>query len=537
MSRYRNARLAELARQFAYTPRARRLEQLTRLRELAGVVQPDRTYPYAYICFQITRFRPDDPTHTVFDGVSLLADVVALIHDLSDSLDLPVSWAGEPVLSLDEVRRTYDVSLKTVRRWRAKGLVALRLVFADGRKLTGVCRSDLEAFTESHPEIIGRTHAYAYIDAETRRALLARAFELSLTEELAIEEATGRLAREFGCAHRSVRALLRRYDREHPEAPIFAQASPPLSDADRRQIMTLYRHGMAPRELAKAFLLGRSTVERVVRDLTVEDILDREWYYVPCGDFERPDAERAFLAEPLPADLDGRGVAGPLTPDQEQGLFRRYNFLKHQLAKARDELSPSELTAATIQHVVQLHDAAVATRNCIIVANLRLVVHLASRHLAHGRPLDELVSDGTVSLMQAVERFDFTRGVRFSTYASWAIRKNYAKTIPHEIRVRQTAMTGAQELIDEHPAPRQANAEQREVRSVIRSTVAALLLELSPREREVVVARFGLGQEPETLEQIGRRFEITRERVRQIEARALHKLADLVDPALIDSLL
>ena len=538
MAHYRHAQFAELARQLLrYSPRARKLQQLSRLREFACSLQPDRAYPYDYVCYQLTRFKPDDAPHAVFDGKTLLADLMALHHELSDALDLPAEWAGEPVLTLDEVRRTYDVSLKTVRRWRGRGLVAYRFVFGDGRKLTAVRQSDLEDFVEAHPETIARTGAYSYIAGPERRAVIARAFELSLTEELSVGEAAGRLAREFGCAHGAVRALLRRYDREHPEAPVFAKAAQPLSAAERQQILALYRHGLDADALARAFLLGRAAVERVVRDLTVEDILGREWYYVPCDDFQRPDADQAILGEPLPDGLDERGVAGPLDPDQEHALFRRYNLLKYRLAQARDDLAPSDLVPDAIQHVLGLHDDALAVRNCLVVANLRLVVHLASRHVAPGRPLDDLVSDGTVNLMQAIERFDFTRGVRFSTYASWAIRKNFAKTIPHELRIRRAARTGTQELIDEHPAPKGPTAEGREVREVLRSTVAALLLELGPREREIVVARFGLGREPETLEQIGRRFEITRERVRQIEARALRKLAALVDPALIDSVL
>ena len=533
MANYRNAQLAELARQLLkYSPRARKLEQLSRIREFAASVQPDQSYPYDFVSFQITRFKSDDAPHAVFDGQSLLADLMALHHELSDSLDLAVGWADEPVLTLDEVRRTYDVSLKTVRRWRARGLVAYRFVFGDGHKRSGVRQSDLELFVEAHPDIIERTGAYGYIDGDVRRSVIARAFELSLTEELALGEAVGRLAVEFGCSHAAVRALLRRYDRSHPGAPIFAEPAAPLSDGERKQILSLYRNGLSHGELARAFLLGRSTVERVVRDLTIEDILDREWYFVPCPEFAEPDAEATILGEPLPPDLDGRGVAGPLTPDQEIDLFRRYNYLKFLLATAHEELAPSELDPPTIQRLLELHDAAVAVRNCLVVTNLRLVVHLSSRHLAATRPLDELVSDGTVSLMQAIERFDYTRGFRFSTYASWAIRKNFAKTIPHQIQVRKAAMTGSQELIDEHPAPRGASAEGRELREVLHSTVAQLLLELSPREREIVIARFGIGREPETLEQIGQRFQVSRERVRQIEARALRKLAAVVDPQL-----
>jgi len=536
VTRYRNALIGELARQFAYTPRARKTEQLGRLRQFVPHLHTDQSYPYDFVVFQITRFRPDDAPHTVFDGASLMADLMALLHELSDSLDLVAEQAGEPVLPLEEVCRAYDVSLKTLRRWRAQGLVCLRYLFASGRKRTGVCQSDLEAFVESHPDIIGRTRAYSYLDAPTRRAVLARAFELSLGHELTATEAVGRLAREFSSSHEAIRDVVADYEKSHPKTPIFSPAPEPLADAERRQLLALYRNGRPAGELARTFLVGASTVNHVIRELVTEEILGREWACVPSPDFEAPDAEQTILGDLASDDLDERRIEGPLDVEQEERLFRRYNLLKFLLGKAREEMKPSELTPGQVQRLVRLHDRAVAARNCLVVANLRLVVHHASRHLATGRRLDDLVSDGTVSLMQAIEKFDVARGVRFSTYASWAIRKNFAKSIPREAHHHQAEVTGTEEIIAARGDDRAAVPGERDVKGVLRSTVASLLIELSPRERDVVVARFGLGRKPETLEQIGRRFQVTRERIRQIEAAALRKLATLVDPALIQEL-
>jgi len=538
LARYRNALIGELARQFAYTPCKRKVEQLGRLRKFAPLLDPAQSYPYDYVVYQITRFRPDDAPHAVFEGASLQADLMTLLHELSDSLDLPVASAGEPVLALEEVCRSYDVSLKTLRRWRAQGLVTLRFVFPNGKKRSGVCQGDLEAFVEAHPDIIGRTRAYSYLDAEARRALLARAFELSLAHDLTATEAVGRLAREFGCSHDAVRRVLADYAREHPGTAIFAPSPKPLTDDERRQLLALYRHGYQPRELARSFLIGTRAVSHAVRQVVVDEVLGTEWSFVPSPDFDRADAEQAILGDLPPEEVDESRIEGPLDAEREERLFRRYNLAKCLLARAREELKPSELTDAQLQRLVRLHDHAVAARNCLVVANLRLVVHLASRHLGSGRRLDDLVSDGTVSLMQAIEKFDIARGVRFSTYASWAIRKNFAKTLPREAQRHHLEMTGTEELIEAHGDERVAEpgTAGRDFREVLRSTVASLLLELSPREREVLVARFGVGRKAETLEQIGRRFQVSRERVRQIEALALRKLAGLVDPAVVQEL-
>ena len=87
-----------------------------------------------------------------------------------------------------------------------------------------------------------------------------------------------------------------------------------------------------------------------------------------------------------------------------------------------------------------------AARQRFIMANLRLVVSIAKRHVGPTENFFELVSDGNVSLIRAVEKFDFSRGNRFSTYASWAIMKNFARTIPDEHRYRDRFRTSQAEM-------------------------------------------------------------------------------------------
>ncbi|NQT53228.1 sigma-70 family RNA polymerase sigma factor, partial [bacterium] len=331
--------------------------------------------------------------------------------------------------------------------------------------------------------------------------------------------------------------LLEAYDAEHPEAPIFGTSGVAISDDDRRRLLSLYRTGLPAGDLARQFLVGRTTVGRVVRELIVDEVLGQPWEHVHCPAFDEPDAAETVLAD-APVAEPSQSLTEPLKGDEEQVLFRQYNFLKWQLAQARDELSPSDLSPAELERLAHVHDRAMAVRNRLVLANLRLVIHLAKRHLRSGSSsLDELVSDGTVSLMQAIERFDYSRGVRFSTYSSWAILKNYAKSIPRELRARSAVTQDSQEIVEAAPDASEAERNQSALRKVLRSLVTHMLLELGERERQILVARFGLeGKQTETLEQIGQRYDITRERVRQIEARALRKLAAVADPELLEEL-
>jgi RNA polymerase primary sigma factor len=137
----------------------------------------------------------------------------------------------------------------------------------------------------------------------------------------------------------------------------------------------------------------------------------------------------------------------------------------------------------------------------------------------------ELVSDGNMSLICAVEKFDFARGSKFSTYASWAIIKNFARTIPEEKSRRDRFVTGHEEMFEAAADHRYDEHEYESDHRRNQEAVQGMLGQLDDRERQILVSRYGLGGANElTLERLGRELGVTKQRVRQIESRAHEKL-------------
>jgi RNA polymerase sigma factor (sigma-70 family) len=280
--------------------------------------------------------------------------------------------------------------------------------------------------------------------------------------------------------------------------------------------------------------------------------------------------------------LDDAGQYPLLTKDDEARLAQEIEAGVEARRRLDDsDEKPDAAERRALRRAVRTGDEAHLT---FVRSNLRLVVSIAKRYQASGLPLLDLIQEGNLGLIHAVDKFDWRKGFKFSTYATWWIRQAISRGIANtgrtirlpvhagdnlarlikarsvlELRlgrqathaelaveldttiekVRETSLIAAEPLSLEQPLNDEGDAVlgdmvvdrgatepfEAAATSLLPAEVEKLLLGLDERERKIIALRFGLDRgEPRTLEEVGGSLDLTRERIRQIEARAMSKL-------------
>ncbi len=560
MARFRIDSIADLARQLTFTPAETRAVQIDAAEELLHEIDPSRGYPFEFIVFRISGYSPQiKEPGPLLTGMALQHDLGLLVEHVSETLDLLADSQAHPVLQIEDVCQKFNVTSKTIQRWRRKGLPARLFRFADGKRRVGFQLASVERFFARNQNQVRRATNFSQVDEEEASDIIRRARRLAVMCRCCEQEITRRIGRKLNRSPMTIAQIIRRHDEQFPKDAIFAQAAKPIDSPERSRILRGYRRGVALRRLARRACRPKSAILRVITDDRLAKLRKRTVRFIDDPLYHQPEAGevvdaivKAAMSDTLTAFSVGEASLNArmtrdvprdlppyladlyrtplLKPEQERALFIQFNFRKYHFVLARRKLDDQSIRNRDLNRLETLLKRCVQVKNQILTANLRLVVSVAKKHVRPGVSLMELVSEGNLTLMRAVEAFNVQKGNKFSTYATLSLMKSFARTVPEMLAASRgtTAERALAALVD----VREGRLSEHQSR---REEVKSLLAQLDEQERSVLIAQFGLDdRQPQdsglkrdvtpTARKFGQKLGLSKPRLRQIELSALAKL-------------
>ncbi len=294
-------------------------------------------------------------------------------------------------------------------------------------------------------------------------------------------------------------------------------------------------------QMARFSIEERSVLRRLLGDPL--EYVDHELFHknnpekLVFGKNARLDPEEAFLDDDKLIDptLAHFEEGRTLTTTQEIELFQKFNYSRLRMLSILRQYQGKRLPDSALREMLAWSRRADIHRSLITQANMPLVLAMAKRTRLNGLDTNELISEGNFALLRAIDKFDCSRGFKFSTYACRAILKSFSRVAMRTSRYRGRFPTEFDPTLEKSDfIERKRDGLKAQCVDEIRDIIDHNRAELNEIEQTVIRERFALDAGPDrvkgkTLEQVGELIGVTKERVRQIQNKALRKLRDMLE--------
>lgn len=561
MAGFGNSFFDDLLLQARFTPLGQKLRQLDNCQHLAKLLEKGKSYPKDFLIFHITGYHSKTSDYSeTFESKGLIKDLAGYSEQLSRHLKIPSAAMTDKYLTHQGLEKKFHVCAKTLQRWRRQGLIGRYLVYPDGKSRLAFNAQVVANFVEKNRRKVAASRQFSRISDDEKRAIVHRLTQWSERCPDHRQEAIKRTAHKFGRSREGIRLLLERWEAQQ-DRKLFEKRSESMTPEVQLRIFQRYEQGVPIQALTREFGRSRSNIYRAILLHRAAKWLPQPIEFIGGDYFSKirfPESRKILevSAELFPDNLSPPPPSLPvinsldsidtyastivpfsvLSPRQEYFLFRQYNYLKYLAGRLQQKMAGQHPLSGDLRQLDSWMNQAEQIKNLLICHNLRLILSIARKHTRSETEIAELISEGNITLLNAVEKFDFTRGNKFSTYATWAIIKRFAS-------LRRGQATSAEYLAeeDQFDVVNDGRVVDNRITAIERdrkSLLEAIRESLEERERLVVEYHFGLhepskvpGQrKPRSLSQIAELLGLSKERIRQLELSALQKLRRMLSP-------
>ena len=536
LSRARTRAIARLGDELRFASRETLVRHLDRIEELAAIIEPDAVYPEDFIIFRVTGYRPDETAGELITADTLLADLSALAERVSESAHLREQDLPDGTRTLTELSEHWEVSRKTIERYRRLGLIARRVDRGSGRRALVFSARTVEHFEQTRAKRLKRASGFTRLTEDERAKALRWARRYARSLGFNASASITRIADRLGRSREAVRQTIAAHDASSGD-PIYPRAAP-SDEKERREMLRRAARGARSGTIAAQRSRTSATVARLINRARLDEIRASGVLTEHENETDESTLElevvRSGLWVEQPDELGGLIAfmrrAEPAVVYEQTVRAQAARVLAARCAREAGAINESAPSGAALDRIETDMRWIAMLRAALLRSQLTLILQTIEERL--GGPIEsvgpgratEILEGALASASEAVRAYAPSHGGRLAARVGLAITR-FAARLPDQ-GAAQGDGRAARLISSGNPAPRWADAAWSGW-WWLRPAPPALagLDHLSADDRSIITRRCGLdGERPWTLAELADARSTTPLGAHRLERGALRRL-------------